>query len=157
ELPACSNFGRCIASSGDPGPSPQLTLVLSPDVISGNTFSAPVVVPVTVSVDAVSADVVTSPHPAPVRYHFVGIDDPQRPANPDHPPPDPATLPKVKCADGDAWATSCTIHGGWTFDPPNNGLHSATKTISVQLPQATISETWTLQATSEWATDPASI
>lgn len=145
--PTCNPLGRCVAAT-NPGPSHQLILQMSPDPATGNPFSAPVLVPITVSVQAVSSDVVVSPHPAPVRYHFVGIDDPQFPSDAGV---NPGTVPKVKCAQTDPLATSCTIDGGWTF--PADNLSSDTKTIWVQLPQTTTAQTWTLQATSEWAAD----
>jgi len=153
----CNGVGQCV-SAAHPPPTAELTLGVPSVAVSANTFAGPVLVPVTVSVDATTPAVVAAhnPHPASVRYHFVGIDDPLLPPDPTVPPPDPATLPKVKCSDGDALTTRCEIGGGWTFTT-SGGLHSQERTIWVQVPQSTTLRSWTLQATSDWAADAASV
>jgi hypothetical protein len=153
----CTGIGQCIDTIHPP-PTAELTLGLPLVAVSANTFAAAVLVPVTVTVEATTPSVVTAhnPHPATVRYHFVGIDDPLLPPDPTLPPPDPTSLPKVKCAEGDALASSCEVRGGWMFTT-SGGLRSQERTIWVQVPQSTTLRSWTLQATSDWAADAASV
>jgi hypothetical protein len=74
----CTPLGRCAASANTPPPSRlALTLAMSPLNISANTASGSVLIPVTVGVDANSLDFLQPEHPAVVKYHFVGIDDPR--------------------------------------------------------------------------------
>lgn len=151
---ACTPLGRCAtAANTPPPPRLALSLVTSPVSVAANTSTGAVVIPVTVSVDANSLDFLQPEHPAIVKYHFVGIDDPRIPVSPTNPvEPNP---PKVKCTSGAAFTTSCEIDGGWAFNPQSGSLHSAPRTIWVQLPQTTENRVWTLEARSDWAQVPA--
>ena len=148
---ACTALGRCAASSSDPGPPLALTLALSQGITRANTATAPVVIPLTVTVAATSFDVLQPQNPAVVKLSFAELRDFEqgRVATP------PSPAPRVKCQPGDALANSCVLDGGWTFDVGAGTLRSAPRTIWVELPQTLIAQHWTLEARSEWAADPA--
>lgn len=152
---ACTPLGRCAASADTPPPSVEaLTLQISPLSISANTASSAAIAAVAVTVTASSKDFITPSdamqttfvHPAPVLYRFQGVPDTGTP---------PAGSPLVQCAPGDAFAASCTLAGGWTFDVTSGSLVSASRMILVQIPKTSMPTSWTLEARSEWALTPA--
>jgi len=148
---ACTPLGRCAPRATDPGPPPHLTIAASPVVASANTVVQAVVVPVAVTLDADSLVFVQANHPAVVTFHVVTeiVDDP------DAPPPGPA--PRVKCASDGALDDHCEIHGGWTFDIVSHTLHSAPRTLWIEIPQVAANQRWTIDARSEWATGPTAV
>ncbi|MEO7732927.1 MAG: hypothetical protein ABIY55_18325, partial [Kofleriaceae bacterium] len=72
---ACTALGRCAASAGDPGPPLALTLALSEGVTRANTATAPVIVPLTITVAATSFDVLQPQNPAVVKLGFAELRD----------------------------------------------------------------------------------
>jgi hypothetical protein len=140
----CDPSGHCVTPS-NPAPTPQLALVMSPASVSGDTFSTSVDVNVAVSVDALDVAFVVPTHPATVTYQVLGADTATGPE------------PLIKCTPSGTFASSCEIDGGWTFDTTSGSIHSATQTIVVRLPQTTVPQTWTLQASSEWAAVPTTL
>lgn len=142
----CTPLGRCEASSTTPPPPVQaLTLQISPPVISGNPASAPVLVPVAITVTANSLDFVRPDHPAVVRYQFQTAPGETPPAGP---------MPQVKCAADAALADHCDV-AGWTFHADTGILVSDPRTLWVQLPQTATAAQWTLEGRSAWALTPA--
>lgn len=148
----CTPSGRCVPSSSTTD-DPALTelLLMSPADVTANTASGAVVAPITVRLHTNSLSALKDPDPAKVRYHVAGFDD----AGGVTPPAGPA--PRVKCAESDAFARSCSLDGGWRFHLGTQDFESDPRQIWVQIPQTTIDTRWTLVAISESAADPATI
>lgn len=147
---SCTGLGRCATSPTDPGPSLSLTIALSEIVTERNTASAPVLVPLTVTVAATSLAALSPTNPAVVKLSIAEVRAAQQGlADP------PAIAPRVKCSANAPLTADCEIAGGWTFDVSAGQLRSAPKPIWVEIPQTTTPHEWTLEARSEWAADPA--
>lgn len=142
----CTPLGRCQDSRTPPPLVQALTLQISPPVISGNPVSAPVLVPVTVTVTANSLDFVRPDHPAVVRYRFQTA--------PEGTPLPAGAMPQVKCAADAALADHCDL-AGWTFHADAGVLVSDPRTLWVQMPQTATAAQWTLEGRSAWALTPA--
>jgi hypothetical protein len=148
---SCTPLGRCAPVASDPGPPLQLTIALSEVVTRANTATAPVVVPLTVTVAATSFAVLAPTNPAVVKLTIAETRAHQQ-GRVDRPP---ALAPRVKCAAADPLSSECVINGGWTFNVASGQLRSQPKTIWVEIPQTTTAQRWLLEARSEWAADPA--
>ncbi|MEO7734560.1 MAG: hypothetical protein ABIY55_26630, partial [Kofleriaceae bacterium] len=148
---ACTALGRCATAATDPGPPLALTLSLSESITTANTAAAPVVMPLTITVDAIGLDVLTATTGASVKLTIAEVRD----FDQGRAAAAPKLAPRVKCAAGDPLASSCEIAGGWTFVVSSGRLRSAPHQIWVEIPQSTTAQDWTLEARSEWAADPA--
>jgi hypothetical protein len=147
---ACTPEGRCAPSASDPGPAIELTIAMSPIVAVRRTVEAPVVVPITVNVDANSLAVVKATHPATVQFQLRPTADPEADA------PDNDPTPRVKCAVNDAFSETCQLTN-WSFDLGAHSIHSLPRTLWIEIPQRTTARSWTLEARSQFSDTPTTL
>jgi hypothetical protein len=140
----CTPLGRCQEAGEEPAPPLELTLEIRPTVLVADTQGGPVLVQAQVVVVATSLDVLDPTHPAQVFIGFAERGDPE-----------PAVMPRVKCAAQAALADSCEFDGGWIFNVSSGSLRSDPRTVWVEIPQIAGEQQWTLEARSEWADIPA--
>jgi hypothetical protein len=136
----CSSEGRCILPSHSDDPSIIADLELSPDVVHGDTATTAVVVNAEVRIHAKLPAQLAQANNVTVRLQFAERSNPPTPL-----------MPRVRCSSSEAFAATCELGPGWQFGSVSEPLRSSPRTISIEIPQGTVPDDWSLIARSEWS------
>ncbi len=142
----CSPEGRCVLPSGGNDPDVIADLEATPEVVSGNTVPAAVIVQVDLRIRAKIAA-----HLPRANNVTVGVEVEPRTGGPT------ALSPRLRCAPGAPLAASCQLPAGWTFGADPDALRSSPRPIWIEIPQGSIPDEWSVTVRSEWADAPVAI
>lgn len=143
----CSPDGRCVLPSGGDDPSVIADLEVTPDLIQGNTAAAAVIVPVDVRIRArLPGHIAQAAANVTVRLEVA-----------EHAGGPTALLPRVRCAAGEPFAATCQLAPGWTFGADPDAQRSSPRQISIEIPQGTTPDDWSVVVRSEWSDTPVSV